>query len=115
MIRDSVGPFDAGDHVAVDPTTATGLRLSGMVDATNVDENTHLLRVDGTETLSADGANTSAADEASSLSRCSFPSASAFRPGRKSLQSRGRYRPSASALRRRHALSVFGRRDSLSD
>ena len=50
VIRGPVGPFDAGDHVTVGPTPATGLRLSGVVDATNVDGNTLLVRVDGMET-----------------------------------------------------------------
>ena len=50
MIRVSVGPFFTGDHVTVGPTPATGLRLSGTVDATNVDGNTLLVRVDGMET-----------------------------------------------------------------
>ncbi|OTF10376.1 Rrf2 family transcriptional regulator [Halorubrum sp. SD612] len=50
VIRGPVGPFDAGDHVTVGPTPATGLRHSGVVDATNVDGNTLLVRVDGMET-----------------------------------------------------------------
>ena len=50
VIRGPVGPFDAGDHVTVGPTPATGLRLSGVVDATNVDGNSLLVRVDGMET-----------------------------------------------------------------
>ena len=50
VIRGPVGPFDAGDRVTVGPTPATGLRLSGVVDATNVGGNTLLVRVDGMET-----------------------------------------------------------------
>jgi predicted transcriptional regulator len=50
VIRGPVGPFDAGDHVTIGPTPATGLRLSGVVDATNVDGNSLLVRVDGMET-----------------------------------------------------------------
>ena len=50
VIRGDVGPFERGDHVTVGPTPAAGLRLSGVVDATNVDGNTLLLRVDGMET-----------------------------------------------------------------
>lgn len=50
VIRGSVGSFDAGDRVTVGPTPATGLRLSGVVDATNVDGNTLLVRVEGMET-----------------------------------------------------------------
>ncbi|ELZ42391.1 transcriptional regulator [Halorubrum californiense DSM 19288] len=50
VIRGPVGPFDAGDHVTVGPTPAAGLRLSGVVDATNVDGNSLLVRVDGMET-----------------------------------------------------------------
>jgi len=50
MIRGPVGTFEAGDHVTVGPTPAAGLQLSGTVDATNVDSNTLLLRVDGMET-----------------------------------------------------------------
>jgi len=62
VIRGPVGPFEAGDHVTVGPTPAAGLRLSGTVDATNVDGNTLLLRVDGMETPSADAADVGAAD-----------------------------------------------------
>jgi predicted transcriptional regulator len=62
VIRGPVGPFEAGDHVTVGPTPAAGLRLSGTVDATNVDGNTLLLRVDGMETPAADAANVGAAD-----------------------------------------------------
>jgi len=50
VLRGPVGPFETGDHVTVGPTPATGLELSGTVDATNVDGNTLLLRVDGMET-----------------------------------------------------------------
>jgi predicted transcriptional regulator len=50
VIRGPVGPFSAGDHVTVGPTPAAGLRLSGVVDATNVDGNTLLLRIEGMET-----------------------------------------------------------------
>ena len=50
VIRGPVSPFDAGDHVTVGPTPAAGLRLSGVVDATNVDGNTLLLRIKGMET-----------------------------------------------------------------
>jgi hypothetical protein len=49
VIRGPVGAFTAGDHVTVGPTPASGLRLSGTVDATNVDGNTLLLRIDGME------------------------------------------------------------------
>lgn len=62
VIRGPVGPFEAGDHVTVGPTPAAGLRLSGTVDATNVDGDTLLLRVDGMETPAADAANVGAAD-----------------------------------------------------
>ncbi|MFC7187648.1 Rrf2 family transcriptional regulator [Halorubrum yunnanense] len=54
VIRGPVGPFGVGDHVTVGPTPAAGLRLSGTVDATSVDGNTLLLRVDGMETPPAD-------------------------------------------------------------
>jgi predicted transcriptional regulator len=50
VIRGPVGPFETGDRVTVGPTPAAGLRLSGVVDATNVDGNTLLLRIDGMET-----------------------------------------------------------------
>jgi len=56
VIRGPVGPFDAGDHVTVGPTPATGLRLSGTVDATNVDGNSLLVRVDGMETAAGGSA-----------------------------------------------------------
>lgn len=52
VIRGSVETFDAGDRVTVGPTPAAGLRLSGTVDATHVDGNRLLLRVDGMETPS---------------------------------------------------------------
>lgn len=54
VIRGPVGTFEAGDHVTVGPTPAAGLRLSGTVDATNIDGNTLLLRVDGMETPSVE-------------------------------------------------------------
>jgi hypothetical protein len=50
VIRGPVGPFERGDHVTVGPTPAAGLRLSGVVDATNVDGNTLLVRIDAMET-----------------------------------------------------------------
>ena len=50
VIRGPVGDFAAGDHVTVGPTPGAGLRLSGVVDATNVDGNTLLVRVEGMET-----------------------------------------------------------------
>ncbi|EMA67457.1 transcriptional regulator [Halorubrum aidingense JCM 13560] len=56
VIRGSVGAFTAGDHVTVGPTPASGLRLSGIVDATNVDGNTVLLRIDGMETAAGGSA-----------------------------------------------------------
>lgn len=56
VIRGPVGTFDAGDHITVGPTPAAGLRLSGTVDATNVDGSTLLLRVDGMETASGEQA-----------------------------------------------------------
>jgi len=56
VIRGPVGTFDAGDRVTVGPTPAAGLRLSGTVDATNIDGNTLLLRVDGMETPSGNQA-----------------------------------------------------------
>ncbi len=56
VIRGPVGTFDAGDYVTVGPTPAAGLRLSGTVDATNVDGNTLLLRVDAMETPSGNQA-----------------------------------------------------------
>jgi len=56
VIRGPVGTFDAGDRVTVGPTPAVGLRLSGTVDATNVDGNTLLLRIDGMETPSGNQA-----------------------------------------------------------
>ena len=62
VIRGPVGPFEAGDHVTVGPTPAAGLRLSGTVDATQIDGNTLLLRVDGMETPSPDAADVGAAD-----------------------------------------------------
>lgn len=62
VIRGPVGSFEAGDRVTVGPTPAAGLRLSGTVDATHVDGNTLLLRVDGMETAAADAADVSAAD-----------------------------------------------------
>ncbi|TKX81622.1 Rrf2 family transcriptional regulator [Halorubrum sp. SD626R] len=58
VIRGPVGPFEAGDHVTAGPTPTAGLRISGTVDATNVDGNTLLLRVDGMETPAADAADT---------------------------------------------------------
>lgn len=57
VIRGSVGAIDAGDHVTVGPTPAAGLQLSGVVDATNVDGNTLLLRIDAMETPSTDTAS----------------------------------------------------------
>ncbi|WP_280585477.1 Rrf2 family transcriptional regulator [Halorubrum sp. Boch-26] len=65
VIRGSIEPIEAGDHVTVGPTPATGLRLSGTVDATEVDGNTLLLRVDGMETPAADAADTADAANAS--------------------------------------------------
>lgn len=56
VIRGSVGSFHAGDRVTVGPTPAAGLRLSGVVDATNVDGNTLLVRVDGMETGTGESA-----------------------------------------------------------
>lgn len=56
VIRGPVGSFDPGDRVTVGPTPAAGLRLSGVVDATNVDGNTLLIRIDGMETPSAGAA-----------------------------------------------------------
>lgn len=56
VIRGPVGSIDAGDHVTVGPTPAAGLRLSGVVDATNVDGNTLLLRIDRMETPSTEPA-----------------------------------------------------------
>jgi len=50
VIRGPVGSFDAGDRVTVGPTPGSGLRLSGVVDATHVDGNTLLVRVEGMET-----------------------------------------------------------------
>lgn len=65
VIRGPVGPFDAGDRVTIGPTPAAGLRISGTVDATNVDGNTLLLRVDGMETPATDAADsTDTADAA---------------------------------------------------
>jgi predicted transcriptional regulator len=61
VIRGPVGPFEPGDRVTVGPTPAAGLRLSGVVDPTNVDGNTPLLPVDGIDTP-ADAAEVSAAD-----------------------------------------------------
>lgn len=58
VIRGPVGPFEAGDHVTAGPTPTAGLRISGTVDATNVDGNTLLLRVDGMETPAAGAADT---------------------------------------------------------
>lgn len=56
VIRGAVDAFDPGDHVTVGPTPATGLRLSGTVDATNVDGDTLLMRVDGMETAAVEQA-----------------------------------------------------------
>lgn len=56
VIRGPVGTFDRGDRVTVGPTPAAGLRLSGTVDATNVDGNSLLVRVDGMETSSGNQA-----------------------------------------------------------
>lgn len=56
VICGPVDPFDAGDRVTVGPTPATGLRLSGVVDATKVDGNTLLVRVDEMRTRSAGSA-----------------------------------------------------------
>ncbi|WP_418286693.1 Rrf2 family transcriptional regulator [Halorubrum sp. DTA46] len=56
VIRGPVGTFDTGDRVTVGPTPASGLRLSGTVDATYVDGNRLLLRVDGMETPSGNRA-----------------------------------------------------------
>ncbi|WP_435093574.1 Rrf2 family transcriptional regulator [Halorubrum sp. N11] len=50
VIRGPVGSFDTGDRVTVGPTPGAGLRLSGVVDATHVDGNTLLVRVEGMET-----------------------------------------------------------------
>ena len=50
VIRGPVGSFDAGDRVTVGPTPGAGLRLSGVIDATHVDGNTLLVRVEGMET-----------------------------------------------------------------
>jgi hypothetical protein len=52
VIRGPVGSFDPGDRVTVGPTPGAGLRLSGIVDATHVDGNTLLVRVEGMETPS---------------------------------------------------------------
>lgn len=56
VMRGPVGTFDTGDRITVGPTPAAGLRLSGTVDATNVDGNRLLLRVDGMETPSKERA-----------------------------------------------------------
>lgn len=56
VIRGSVATFDAGDRVTVGPTPAAGLRISGTVDATNLDGNTLLLRIDGMDTPSGNQA-----------------------------------------------------------
>lgn len=56
VIRGPVGSFDPGDEVTVGPTPAAGLRLSGVVDATHVDGNTLLVRVEGMETASGEQA-----------------------------------------------------------
>lgn len=56
VVRGPVGTFETGDYVTVGPTPAAGLRLSGTVDATNVDGNTLMLRVDGMETPSQEPA-----------------------------------------------------------
>jgi predicted transcriptional regulator len=49
VVRGPLGTFDAGDHVTVGPTPATGLQITGTVDAANVDGNTLLVRVDEME------------------------------------------------------------------
>lgn len=57
VIRGPVDRFEVGDRVTVGPTPAAGLRLSGVVDATNLDGNTLLLRIDGMETPAVDAAS----------------------------------------------------------
>jgi len=56
VIRGPVGAFDTGDRVSVGPTPGGGLQLSGVVDATHVDGNTLLVRVEGMETAGGESA-----------------------------------------------------------
>jgi predicted transcriptional regulator len=55
----SARPFARGDRVTVGPTPASGLRVSGVVDATDVDGDTLMVRVESMETV-ADPTETTA-------------------------------------------------------
>ena len=50
VLHGSVRPFAGGDRVTVGPTPTAGLRLSGVVDAADIDGNTLMIRVDSMET-----------------------------------------------------------------
>ncbi|SMO61188.1 Rrf2 family transcriptional regulator [Halorubrum cibi] len=47
----SARPFERGDRVTVGPTPASGLRVSGVVDAADVDGDTLMVRVESMETV----------------------------------------------------------------
>lgn len=50
VLRGSARPFGSGDRVTVGPTPSAGLRLSGIVDAADVDGGTLMVRVDSMDT-----------------------------------------------------------------
>ena len=50
VLRGSARHFEGGDRVTVGPTPTAGLRLSGVVDAADIDGNTLMVRVDSMET-----------------------------------------------------------------
>jgi predicted transcriptional regulator len=50
VLRGPVGALERGDRVTIGPTPAAGLRLSGVVDAADVDGDTLMLRVESMET-----------------------------------------------------------------
>ncbi len=62
VLHGSVRPFEGGDRVTVGPTPTAGLRLSGTVDAADVDGNTLMIRVESMNTASETATAPSASD-----------------------------------------------------
>ncbi len=62
VLHGSVRPFEGGDYVTVGPTPGTGLRLSGVVDAADIDGNTLMVRVESMTTAAATASPRSASD-----------------------------------------------------
>lgn len=62
VLRGSARGFEGGDRVTVGPTPATGLRLSGIVDAADVDGNSLMVRVDSMKTATGSAGAPSASD-----------------------------------------------------